>query len=123
MSERNLSRRSLLRAGASGLAALPVAAAFLPNEMESERARIEMVVAFATARLLADQAGLSEHLQVLGHGRTPNLETLRQVVDRARSLPQAHENLAANGIRKRREDVDFAHVGAVAPEGGQAGQS
>src|SRR5262249_14985902 len=57
---------------------------------------------------------LSQHLQVLGHGRTADLEalrqTLRQVVDRARSLPQPHQNLAANGIRERREDVDFAHV-------------
>lgn len=64
MTERNLSRRSLLRAGASGLAALPVVAAVLPHEAKASAAPISAEHAALIKRIRALKVKLDRLVRI-----------------------------------------------------------
>src|SRR5262249_31788461 len=81
-----------------------------PGGHLGQRPRIEVVVALTAARLLADQARAPQDLEVLGHRRPTEGEAARQVAHALGAAAQLLEDLAADGIGERGEDVDVVHV-------------
>lgn len=66
---------------------------------------IKVVVALATPWLLPYKVGVPEHLEMLRHGRSTQLELAGEVIDRAWTVSKRIEQLATYRIGKCTEDV------------------
>src|SRR5690242_15787091 len=72
-----------------------------------------MVVTLATTRLFTDQVGSPEHLEMFRYRWAADIKTLCQVAHGARASPQTQQDLAANRVRERCEDVDLVHAANI----------
>src|SRR5206468_1627703 len=75
--------------------------------------RVQVVEAFTSARLFADQRCLPQNLQVLRDRGSPQIELARQVRDVSRPFLQVNEQVTANRAREGGEDIDIGHVRCI----------
>src|SRR5688572_3905887 len=71
----------------------------------SERKRFKVIEALTPARLLTDQAGLSEHMQMLRNGRAPQFEPTDKVIDGPRPVTEFLQKPAPHRVRQCSEHV------------------